>query len=527
MKFFFPLMDRRRFLLTAAATAAALKSSLAQEVHHDRDLVPNDQWPTPGPATLTLHPDKPGPTIPHNFVGLSYETQQLSNPNYYFSSMNTGLVAQFKALTPHGVLRLGGNTSDVGWWKPTAESPQPPLPEKVVIIPLRPEERPFQELAFSVTPGAVTSLRTFLDATGWTCLYGINLGTSTPERAAEEASFVAKTLGDKLEYFQIGNEPDDFTKRFRDKAKWSADAYLDEWLASAKAIVAVVPGAKFGLPDTSGSPQWSATIADRLANDPFRSHIAAISHHHYFGGPPSNPAVNIDKLLHPQANVLEVAETTRAAAAKLHTLYRMTEGNTCYRGGKPGVSDVFAAALWAADYLLTLASLGYAGANLHGGSGKAVADSLGGTLPGELLMPDPKAPHPRPFYTPIAEIDGQYVAEPIYYGMKFVTAFQGAQLIKLSFNPGDINATAFAAKLPDGQTLVALINKDSKRPLIAKLLGYQSATLQNLSALDLSSREVHLDGFNSKVTRKVDTVKGPLSLQLTIPSATATLITVS
>jgi hypothetical protein len=23
----------------------------------------------------------------------------------------------------------------------------------------------------------------------------------------------------------------------------------------------------------------------------------------------------------------------------------MTEGNTCYRGGKPGVSDVFAAAL--------------------------------------------------------------------------------------------------------------------------------------------------------------------------------------
>ena len=66
-----------------------------------------------------------------------------------------------------------------------------------------------------------------------------------------------------------------------------------------------------------------------------------------------------------------------------------------------------------------------------------------------------------------------------------------------------------------------------KNALIAKLLGYQSATLQNLSALDLSSREVHLDGFNSKVTRKVDTVKGPLSLQLTIPSATATLITVS
>jgi len=519
-------IDRRRFLLTAAATAASLRSSLAQEVHHDRDLVPNDQWPTPGPATLTLHPDKPGPTIPHNFVGLSYEIQQLTDPAF-FSLANTGLITQFKALTPHGVLRLGGNTSDVGWWKPTPDSTQPPLPPNVVIVPLRPDEQPFQKLAYSVTPEAVTNLRAFLDATGWTCLYGINLGTNTPERAAEEASFVAKTLGPKLENFQLGNEPDLFPTRFRVKATWTADAYLDEWLAAAKAIVAVVPNAKFGLPDVANNPQWTTTIADRLVNDPFLPHIAAISHHYYFGGPPANPKVNIDTLLHPDPKVADRAEAAHAAAAKLGTLYRMTEGNTCFRGGKPGVSDVFAAALWAADYLLTLASLGYAGVNLHGGSGKAVADSLGGTLPGELLMPDPKAPHPRPFYTPIAEIDGQYLPEPIFYGMKFATAFQGAQLLKLDFHPGDINATAFAAKLPDGQTLVALINKDSKRPLIAKLLGYQSATLQNLSALDLSSREVHLDGFNSKVTRKVDTVKGPLSLQLTIPSATATLITVS
>jgi hypothetical protein len=32
----------------------------------------------------------------------------------------------------------------------------------------------------------------------------------------------------------------------------------------------------------------------------------------------------------------------------------MTEGNTCYRGDKPGVSDVFAGALWAANYSLLL-----------------------------------------------------------------------------------------------------------------------------------------------------------------------------
>jgi len=470
-------MNRRRFLLTSAATAATLPTlrAFAQT--------------RASAATLTLHPDAPGPTIPQNFIGLSYETQQLSDPAF-FSPNNEGLVAQFRSLSPNGVLRIGGNTSDVGWWKPTPTSKQPPLPPSVVIVPLRPEERPFQELAYSVTPEAVINLRAFLDATGWTCLYGINLGTSTPARAAEEAVFVSKTLGPKLEYFQVGNEPDGFPSRFRDKTKWSADAYLDEWLAAANAIRARVPSARFGLPDVAGNPQWPTTVSTRLAALHDHPEIAAISHHYYFTGPPSNPKANLDDLLKSNPKVQTVAETTRAAAARIGTKYRMTEGNSCYRGGRPGMSDVFGASLWSADYLLTLASLGYAGANLHGGSGKAVADSLGGTLPGELLMPDPKAPHPRPFYTPIAEIEGRYVAEPVFYGMKFAGHFAGATIIPIDFNPGEVNATAFAAKLPTGQTVIAIINKDKAKELRIDLSGYSLAF--TLSAPSLSSTQVEL-----------------------------------
>jgi hypothetical protein len=467
-------IDRRRFLLTTAATAVSIRT-LAQ---------------TPAAATLTLHRDQPGPTIPANFVGLSYETQQLADPDF-FSPQNTGLVAQFRALAPHGVLRIGGNTSDVGWWKPTPESKQPPYPPSVTFIPLPPGERTPQELAYAITPQAVINLRAFLDATQWTCLYGINLGTSTPERAAEEAEFVAKTLGPKLEYFQIGNEPDGFPHRFREKAKWSADAYLDEWLAAANAIRARVPNARFGLPDTAGNPQWSTIISDRLAAMREHPEIAAVSHHHYFTGPPSNPKANLTDLLKPDAGVLRFAETARAAAEKLNTRYRMSEGNTCYKGGKPGFSDVFASALWAADYLLTLASLGYSGVNLHGGSGKAVADSLGGTLPGELLMPDPKAPHPRPFYTPIAEIDGRYVAEPIFYGLKFAQQFAGATLIPIDFNPAAVNATAYAAKLPTGQVVVAIINKDVARTLHIDVPFYSLSCV--LSASGLDSKTVRFD----------------------------------
>jgi hypothetical protein len=485
-------MDRRRFLLTSAAAAASVKA-FAQTPAQPHFVIP------------TLHFDKPGPTVPHNFIGLSYESQQLSDPSF-FSLANTSLIARFDQLSPQGVLRIGGNTSDVGWWKPSPEAKQPPLPANVVLVPSRPGERPFQELAYAITPEAIHNLRAFLDATGWTCLYGLNLGSSTPARAAEEAAFVAATLGSRLEYFQLGNEPDLFPARFRDKATWTVDRYLDEWLASANAVRERVPSARFGLPDTSGNPAWSSRVAERLYA--LRSQnacptIGAITHHYYFGGPPSNPKVNIDRLLHPDPRVASVAATTRAAAQQLGVLYRMTEGNTCYKGGKPGVSDVFASTLWAADYLLTLASYGYAGANLHGGGGKAVADSLGGTLPGELLMADPKAPHPRPFYTPIAERNGESVAEPIFFGMKFAGAFAGATLIPVDFDPGPVNAVAFAGRHP-GHDLFALINKDQTVPLFLDLNGDQArpanqlATepgwepVQRLVATSLTSTEVTL-----------------------------------
>ncbi len=474
-------MDRRRFVIAGAAAATSWKS-LAQNFPANGGPRPSSPAPQlarpPAPegpvlqtATLALHPGQTGPVIPHNFVGLSYETQQLSQPDF-FSPANAGLIAQFRALAPHGVLRLGGNTSDVGWWKPTPASQKPPLPANVD-LQVPPGERSPEDLAYAVTPEAVRNLRGFLDATGWTCLYGINLGTNTPALAAEQAVFAAQTLGPKLEYFQIGNEPDGFPHRFRDKAKWNANAYFDDWLAAANAIRARVPSAKFGLPDTAGNPDWYAIVVTRLLAlaEHDRPDIAALTHHYYFSGPPSNPKANIDDLLKPDPRVDKLYGDIHAAAARLSdgehrtVPYRMTEGNTCYRGGKPGLSDVFAASLWAADYLLNLASLGYAGVNLHGGEGKMVADSLGGSLPGEALMADPKAPHPRPFYTPIADIDGKFIAEPVSFGMRLAQQFAGATIIPHDFDPGPANATAYAAKMPDGRILVALINKDPTRDL--------------------------------------------------------------
>lgn len=485
------LMDRitrRHFVLTSAAAAFSLRAV--------------GQAATPHTARVKVDQNGSGPAVPENFIGLSYETQQLADPTF-FSPENQSLVARFRQLTPHGVLRIGGNTSDVGWWKATPASIQPPLPPSVVLVPSRPGERPFQELAYAVTPDAIRNLRAFLDATGWSCLYGINLGSSTPARAAEEAAFVAATLGDKLQYFQLGNEPDLFQVRFRDKATWTVDAFLDEWLAAANAVQARVPAARFGLPDTSGEPQWMSRIAGRLSELMAQSscpRLAAVTHHYYFGGPPSNPQINIDRLLHPDSKVTTVAATSRAAAQKLGVIYRMSEGNTCYKGGKPGVSDVMAAALWAADYLLTLASLGYSGVNLHGGGGKAVADSLGGTLPGEALMPDPKAPHPRPFYTPIAQMGSESVPEPVFWGMKFAAAFSGMTMIPANVDAGPVNATAYAARR-DGEILLAVINKDATQSLTLDF-GTEARNWrphQTLTAASLLSRDVQLASSSATI----------------------------
>ncbi|QMV19318.1 hypothetical protein GOB94_11970 [Granulicella sp. 5B5] len=454
------MMNRRHFLLSAAA---------ATTLPHLRSLA---QAPA---ATLSLHPDRPGPKVPANFVGLSYETQQLSDPTF-FTPANTGLVARLRELAPHGVLRLGGNTSDYGFWKPTPTSVAPPRPKR----PYKVGDPP-PDLSYAVTPEAVRNLHGFLEATGWTCLYGINLGTNTPQLAADEAAFVAKTLGPRLEYFQIGNEADRFGSTIRDPKltghPWNADAYLNEWLTFTKAILARVPNAKFGLPDVASNAEWITAVGDRLQNNPIREHVACITHHYYIGGPPSNPQMTIERILKADSRVPRDAALVRASAAKLHTGYRMSEGNTCYRGGKPGVSDVFAAALWSADYMLLLASLGYAGVNLHGGDAQMVANSLGGTLPGDaIVLAEHGNPseHPHPYYTPVAHIGDKYLLEPVAFGMRFAGLFAGATVVPVDFNPGNVNATAYAAKHPDGTTVVAVINKDLSQNLPLNLPGFHA-----------------------------------------------------
>src|SRR3546814_13064675 len=65
---------------------------------------------TPG-ISLSLEDAASGPTIPADYVGLSYEAAQFANPAF-FTPSNKALFALFRELSPSGVLRIGGGSSE-------------------------------------------------------------------------------------------------------------------------------------------------------------------------------------------------------------------------------------------------------------------------------------------------------------------------------------------------------------------------------------------------------------------------------
>ena len=204
---------------------------------------------------------------------------------------------------------------------------------------------------------------------------------------------------------------------------------------------------------------------------------------------PIDIAIRRERLLAPDGNVDREVPRIISVASETHLVYRMTEGNSCYRGGKPGVSNAFCSALWAADYLLKLASFGCAGVNLHGGGAGVIRGSLGGHLPGEKLTPDGAAIAAEgSFYTPIAgSREKGFKARPVFYGMKLAGSLAGGKMRPVSFDQSPVNATAWAADMPDGRTRLVLVNKDARQKLRIAIPSAHDARLWRLQAPGLTA----------------------------------------
>src|SRR5450432_2714879 len=100
-------MNRRNFIRLSAAVSAA-------SLYHPFSFAESNPSPS---IRLTLRPDRLGNKIGNDFTGLSYESAQLGNPNF-FSGSNTELAGFIRRLGSSGVLRIGGNTSEYCYWTP-------------------------------------------------------------------------------------------------------------------------------------------------------------------------------------------------------------------------------------------------------------------------------------------------------------------------------------------------------------------------------------------------------------------------
>ena len=376
------------------------------------------------------------------------------------------------------MLRLGGNTSEFTTWSPDNTTTPPPFDAT------GPATHQHENIPTTNTPLALKNLRAFLDATNWRLIYGLNAARGTVENAVAESVAVHQILGPRLICFQLGNEPDAWRNRYRPATFTYAD-YAKEWATLHNAIIAKIPGAKFGGPDPSTKSTTSQVSPPMRISTAISCFSPATTTLWVL---PAAPKSTLERLLNPDPKLAANLETIMAAAKSAHLSYRMTEGNSCWDGGKPGVSDTLASALWCADMMLQLAHAGAAGVNLHGGG--------------------------EGFYTPIAGASSTSLTRrPEYFGIQFAQQLTGATFLRATLMGATPRISAYAFQNKQDRSLV-VINKDDK-PLTISVPDRPQSKALILTGPSLDSK-AEPDFHSVTISR---------SKHLDIPAHSATLYT--
>jgi len=196
----------------------------------------------------------------------------------------------------------------------------------------------------------------------------------------------------------IRQRTDLFRHRDQENKRWTFDEYLAKWNSFRRAFHKKLPQVAVAGPDTASDQMW----VKQFLQDVPKEEVVMATSHYYPLGPPTDPSMTIDMLLHPgtrfESSCREAIEFAKAAGLP----FRMTEGNSCYNAGKQGVSDTFASALWrqtiACKWRLWL-------------RGSQSARRANG------------------YYSPIVgSIESGFTARPEYYGLMLAQQFAGLTL---------------------------------------------------------------------------------------------------
>jgi hypothetical protein len=417
-------------------------------------------YPGAYPVTITLDAEHPGPVVPDDFAGLSFERGPLTSGNagvtgYLFSPASASLVTLFRNLGLRN-LRIGGGSVDD-------------------LIPAGTSVDGFT---------GIDNLFAFARVAGVRVIYSLRLlnPRSRPvadlkSADAQAASYIWGRYRPNVASFAIGNEPDwhafhSYPGHPFDPAIYEEvpgvpgsayPSYLADWQGFAAAVAAAAPGAPLSGPDTGAysrltytpDPQHGVSWTQRFADDERGyGRIADITQHFYVGGDPGNTTAQqaISNMLSPEWMTGTVTgtqpagttytpypwfyESNLAPVTAMGLRYRLTESND-YLGGVPGASNAFASALWTLDYLHWWAAHGAAGVNFHNKQ----------WLYTDTIVPDPAAPG-----------EG-YAVTPKGYAIKAFTLGSAGQALPVAIgNAHGLNLTAYGIG-EAGVHYVTVINK--------------------------------------------------------------------
>jgi hypothetical protein len=477
-------MNRRHFLTDSILAAATLASRSAS-------LEATSAAAGTAELSLTVRTAERPNAIAPDFMGLGYEIASVARRGL-MSGKNKGYVQLVRTLGPRGVIRIGGNTADFAAYSPKAT----------------PVSSPFGTI---VNDAVLKDLGEFLKSTGWSLIWTLNLGKGSEAEAIAEAKAVLAAVGPRLLAFEIGNEPDLFVSAKHRKQEYGYDEWLAEYRRYKAMLRAQFPRIPFAGPDVAGKTDWVTRFAADEGKD-----LAILTHHYYREG--QNPTSTVEKLLGVDPKLQPQLDTLDVASRSCNVRYRICEVNSFSGGGRPGVSDTMAGALWVLDYMFTLALNGCSGVNMETGVNHRNFISS---------------------YSPIGDDEqGHYSAKPEYYGMLAFSLVGKGSMLRAEMDNRSADLRAYATRPRQGAVDLTVINKGSTPSVLtinigdvtksgtASVLRLMAPAVDAKTGITLGGSEVTAAGVWKPWKREVTAVhEGQFPLEL--PAASAAIVQLS
>lgn len=373
---------------------------------------------TTATAAVGVTAGGPHVRVPPDFLGLSFEA---SDVGLLVRAADRGNLVALLRLVGHGVLRIGGTSADTETaWVPAGGV------------------RPSWATA-TITPADLAGLARLATASGWSVLLTVNLGHYDPAAAAAEVRTARAALGSRLLGIAIANEPERFVGHHLRGLPWNSVAYRGQIDAYRAAIERSVPGLALAGPDAvslAGSLGW-------VQREATWENPALLTAHYYPLGRCGSYVPSIGDLLSDTVRRAETQMLTLAVAVERRTglPLRLDETNNVACGGQPGVSDTFAAALWATDYLGRAMATDIRGINLHG------------------LLTRPTGYAPLAFDSAAAARAGRLSVKPEFYALLLARHLVGDRALGESLTPPALQGSVRAYRRPDGGVDVLAVNE--------------------------------------------------------------------